>query len=160
MSADTEQLKLLSIFHCVLAGVTALFASIPIFHLVFGIAIVMGQFPFPDHNGPPPEIFGWMMIVIATLFIAMGWTFAICLLYAARCLQRRTGYTFCLIMAGLSCLFMPIGTCLGVFTIIVLLRPSVTALFENTPQPESEWNSAEPQQRRTETDRFNSPSTF
>jgi hypothetical protein len=32
-------------------------------------------------------------------------------------------------MAAISCIFMPFGTVLGVFTIIVLLRPSVKELF-------------------------------
>jgi hypothetical protein len=33
-------------------------------------------------------------------------------------------------MAGVMCIFMPFGTVLGVFTLIVLLRPSVKPLFE------------------------------
>jgi len=37
---------------------------------------------------------------------------------------------FCLIVAGIICIFMPLGTILGVFTIIVLVRPSVKAMFE------------------------------
>ena len=32
-------------------------------------------------------------------------------------------------MAGIECIFMPVGTVLGVFTIIVLVRNSVKALF-------------------------------
>jgi hypothetical protein len=32
-------------------------------------------------------------------------------------------------MAGIACVFMPFGTVLGVFTIIVLMRDSVRRLF-------------------------------
>jgi len=32
-------------------------------------------------------------------------------------------------MAGVECMFMPFGTVLGVFTIIVLMRPSVKEIF-------------------------------
>jgi hypothetical protein len=32
-------------------------------------------------------------------------------------------------MAGIECIFMPVGTVLGVFTIIVLMRDSVKELF-------------------------------
>ena len=32
-------------------------------------------------------------------------------------------------MAAISCAFMPFGTVLGVFTLIVLLRPGVKELF-------------------------------
>ena len=34
-------------------------------------------------------------------------------------------------MAGVNCLSMPIGTTLGIFTFVVLLRPSVTALYDH-----------------------------
>ena len=33
-------------------------------------------------------------------------------------------------MAGIECIFMPFGTVLGVFTIIVLMRPSMKELFD------------------------------
>lgn len=36
---------------------------------------------------------------------------------------------FCLIMAGIACLFMPFGTVLGVFTIVVLTRESVREMI-------------------------------
>jgi hypothetical protein len=36
---------------------------------------------------------------------------------------------FCLVVAGVSCLFMPFGTILGVLSLIVLNRPSVKLLF-------------------------------
>ncbi len=34
-------------------------------------------------------------------------------------------------MGGVECLFMPVGTVLGVFTIIVLVRDSVKELFRS-----------------------------
>jgi hypothetical protein len=34
-------------------------------------------------------------------------------------------------MAGIECVFMPFGTVLGVFTLVVLTRPSVKPLFED-----------------------------
>jgi len=33
-------------------------------------------------------------------------------------------------VAAVECIFMPFGTVLGVFTIIVLNRPSIKALFQ------------------------------
>ena len=45
-------------------------------------------------------------------------------------LAKRKHYWFCFVVACLACAFSPLGTVLGVFTIIVLLRPSVKALFE------------------------------
>jgi len=57
---------------------------------------------------------------------------AICILITGRSLSRRKCYSFALVMACVECLFIPFGTILGVFTIIVLLRESVKALFAAT----------------------------
>lgn len=51
------------------------------------------------------------------------------MILAGRALAQRRRYTFCLVIAGVACMFMPFGTVLGVFTIIVLLRDSVKELF-------------------------------
>jgi hypothetical protein len=52
------------------------------------------------------------------------------ILTAGRFLARRKHHLFCLVVAGVECLFFPFGTVLGVFTIIVLMRPSVQQAFE------------------------------
>jgi len=44
-------------------------------------------------------------------------------------LKRRVSYTFCLVVAGIECILMPFGTVLAVFTIVVLMKDSVKALF-------------------------------
>jgi hypothetical protein len=124
MNQDEEHLRLLSIFHYVVGGITALFACFPFLHLAMGIALVNGAFPVrPGEQGPPP-FFGWLLIGIASALIALGWTFA------GRFLARRAHYTYCFVVAAIECLLMPLGTVLGVFTIIVLSRESVKALFQ------------------------------
>lgn len=124
---DGEHLRLLSIFHYIVAAITAVFALIPVIHLIIGIAMVSGSM---DHGpNPPPGWFGWLFIAIATLLITCGLVMAACMAYAGRCLARRQRHLFCLVVAAVSCLFMPMGTVLGVFTLIVLMRPSVQALF-------------------------------
>ena len=59
----------------------------------------------------------------------MGLTLAVLILAVGRSLSRRKRYNFCLVMACVECLFMPFGTALGVFTIVVLNRPSVKQSF-------------------------------
>jgi predicted membrane channel-forming protein YqfA (hemolysin III family) len=39
---DTEQLRQLSIFHYVVAGILGVFSLIPILHVIIGIAIING----------------------------------------------------------------------------------------------------------------------
>jgi len=50
--------------------------------------------------------------------------------YAGRCLKAKRNYIFILVIAALNCTFvMRLGTILGVFTFVVLMRPTVKALF-------------------------------
>lgn len=130
MNSDEEQLKLLVIFHYVLAGVSAAFACIPIIHLMMGLAMVLSPDKFFGGSGHgPPPFFGWIFVIMGGLFIIFGWAYALCVFAAGRCLARRKRHLFCLVMGGIECLFMPFGTALGVFTILVLMRESVKALF-------------------------------
>jgi len=61
--------------------------------------------------------------------MTMGWIFAAFVLATGRFLAKRKHYLFCLVMAGIESIFMPFGTVLAVFTIIVLMRDSVKELF-------------------------------
>ena len=44
-------------------------------------------------------------------------------------LRARKHWTFSIVVAAIDCLHFPLGTVLGVFTIIVLIRPSVRELY-------------------------------
>ncbi|GAA5484806.1 hypothetical protein [Haloferula sargassicola] len=124
---DEEHLRLLVIFHYIYAGLVALGASIPIIHLVIGIFMVIHGFT-PD-AGEIPFNPGWLFIGMASAFIVIGWTFAVLMYYAGRSLSQRRNRTFVFVMACLACLQIPMGTVLGIFTILVLQRPSVLPLF-------------------------------
>ncbi len=121
-------MRLLSVFHYVLGGITAVVSCIPVIHLAFGITILTGSFEPQD---PLPPMVGWMFVAFAALIILGGWAFAVCLILAGKYLAAQEHYVFCLVVAGLACLFMPLGTALGVFTIIILMRDSVKGLFES-----------------------------
>jgi hypothetical protein len=55
--------------------------------------------------------------------------FAIVVAFAGRSLSRRNHYWFAFVVACVECIFVPFGTILRVFTIIVLSRESVKTLF-------------------------------
>jgi hypothetical protein len=137
MTQDEQHLRLLSIFHYVVSGLAALFALIPIFHLIFGLIMILAPEKFAGHGHgqeqPPLALMGWFFVIFAAVFITIGWTFAVFVLTAGRFMARRKHYLFCLVMGGVECLFMPFGTVLGVFTIIVLMRESVKQLFGVNP---------------------------
>lgn len=127
-SQDAAHLDLLGIFHYVVAALGALFSLIPVIHLAMGIAMVTGHFPHKAGE-PDPALFGWIFVAVGGLMILCGLTFSALLAYAGRCLRQRRRHTFCVVMAAISCAFMPFGTVLGIFTLIVLTKPPVRPLF-------------------------------
>jgi hypothetical protein len=125
---DLEHLRTLALFHYVVASLLALVSLLPVIHLMIGIAILSGWFPQGEGEAAPAFVV-WIFVGIASAIILLGWAFAACVFFAGRSLARQRNYTFCLVIAGLSCFFMPFGTVLGVFTIVVLMRDSVKPLF-------------------------------
>ena len=126
MSKDTEHLDLLAVFHYVVAGLTALCSMIPLIHLAIGVGLATGRL---DAEDPVARDVGVVFIFVASIIIVMGLIFSVLIVVAGRNLHRRKSYMFCLVMAGIMCLFMPFGTALGVLTIIVLMRDSVRRMF-------------------------------
>jgi hypothetical protein len=131
MNQDEEHLRLLTTFHYVLAGVAGLFSLFPVIHLTLGLFLVFApeKFTGSGHGQPPPAFMGWLFVGLAAFMIVCGLTFACLVLAAGRCLAKRKAYTFCFVMGCVECLFMPFGTVLGIFTIMVLNRSGVRGIF-------------------------------
>ncbi len=127
MSDDDQHLRLLGIFHYVVAGITALFALLPLLYVAMGWFFMHA--PPPKHGEPPPVWVGWIFIGLGGVFFLLGESFAACVFASARCLRARKHYWFIFVIACLQCGFFPFGTVLGVFTIVVLSRPSVKQML-------------------------------
>jgi hypothetical protein len=123
-NSDLEQLRILSILHYVMAGITVLFSFFGLAYVAMGIFITSGGF---EGHRSEDRMVGWFVAFLAALALATA------MFMAARSISRRTRHTFCVVVAALSCLFFPFGTALGVFSLIVLTRSSVKALFESRP---------------------------
>jgi hypothetical protein len=131
MDRDTEQLNLLAIFHYVVAGLAALFSFFPLIYTTIGVIFIFAARHGTAKPGEelPPEFLGWIFAVVGLLLFVIGIVMAICILIAGRSLALRKRYTFALVIACIQCLFVPFGTILGAFTIVVLSRESVMGLF-------------------------------
>ncbi len=128
---DEEHLKLLGIFHYVCAGMMMLFSLIFIFHAVIGLVMLINPQAFESPDGDmPPKAIGLLFAIMGTCPMIFGWTLGILTIVSGRMIQRKRRRTFSLVIAGINCLWMPFGTILGVFTIIVLLRESVIMLYQ------------------------------
>jgi hypothetical protein len=131
MNRDTEHLQLLAIFHYVVAGLAGLFSFFPLIYTIIGTIFIFAARHGTAKPGEdlPPEFLGWIFAVIGSLLFLIGLAMAICILIAGRSLALHKRYSFALVMACIECLFIPFGTILGVFTIVVLSRESAKALF-------------------------------
>ncbi|MCU0751234.1 MAG: hypothetical protein MUF13_16975 [Akkermansiaceae bacterium] len=123
---DAEHLNLLAIFHFVIAGFALLGLLFLCLHGLLMSQMFGNQEMWKNSNGgsPPPDIMGifkWIYIVSGLFVTALG----VGNLLSGLFMKRRTNRIFSLIVAGLNCINVPLGTVLGVFTIIVLTRDSV-----------------------------------
>ena len=126
MNADERHLRFLSIFHFVLGFLYASVAS-----AILIVLLLIASLPVfvNDPDAPPAGAVQAVCVGYACLFVVPGWLAAACTVCAGICIAVRRWYTLCLAIAVLNCLCVPLGTVLGVMTIIVLVRPSVQALF-------------------------------
>ncbi len=69
---------------------------------------------------------------VAGVFLIIGF---ILNLLSGFCLWQRKHRIFSLVVAGINCVQVPIGTLLGVFTIIVLSRTSVREVYNKSYSP-------------------------
>jgi hypothetical protein len=149
VNQDVEHLKILSICFYVLSGLCLLPVIFGLFYAVVGIffsaAIMSADVPHRAGD-PPPELFGGIFVVFGGA-IALGFlTLGLLILKVGRNLAKKQSYTFCFVIACIVCLWVPFGTVLGVFTIIVLMRDSVKAIFNG--QNPAQFNNVPPQNWR------------
>lgn len=121
---DVSHLNGLSIAFYIVGGLGMLFALFPLIHVGIGIGILSGAV---EADAPP--YVGWLFLLLGVTFVILGEALAVCLILTGRKLKHRTNYTFCFVVACIACVNVPIGTILGIFTIIVLGRPTVKAAF-------------------------------
>jgi hypothetical protein len=127
---DAEQLNLLAIFHfiaAVLAGFGLLLLGA---HFLFFLTF-MTVAPRQAKGPMPPEqffiVFKFFYALFASMLIASGVVNVMSGFY----LRAQTHRMFSIVAAAFDCLHFPLGTVLGVFTIVVLMRDSVQELYES-----------------------------
>lgn len=139
MNRDEQHLWYLGLANYIYAGLMALIGCIPLIHFSIGIAMLSGALPPPKTppggSAPPMELIGGLFAGIAAIIILVMWLQAALAAFAGNCLQRRRYYTFCFVMACIECMHAPIGTAIGVLTIIQLVKPESRVLFGLEPPP-------------------------
>jgi hypothetical protein len=129
---DIKHLDLLAIFHWIWGGLIMLFSLAGIIYIVIGAMVLNGSLDMDSGRGNRTGddlVFGWVFLILGIAVILLGWTVGLLNIYSGFCLKKHRKRTFCIVIAAIDCLSFPIGTTLGVFTIVVLVRDSVKALY-------------------------------
>lgn len=133
--ADEEHLRLLSIGYFISAAITAFFSLVGLMYAVFGVFMSLAVSKAAataqnyDSTKVVPEFFGWIFGAIGLAIFCGAIVVAALKVHAGFCLRNRKSRTFCLVVAAFTCLGIPYGTMLGVFTFIILERPTVSRMF-------------------------------
>ncbi len=124
---DLDHLRLLAIFHYVWAALVALTCLFYVVSMFIGGALIVGG--AASKEGGDAAVVGGFLIAVYGLVLVLSIAYGICVFLAGRNLQRQRSRIFCMVIAALTCLSIPLGTVLGVFTLVVLSRDSVRARF-------------------------------
>jgi len=71
-NTDLEHLRLLSIFHYVVAGIIVAFSSVFIIHIIIGIMMLSGGLTSSNPRDPPPPAVGWMFVMMGCAINLFG----------------------------------------------------------------------------------------
>ena len=121
-------MRILVIFHYVIAGLSLLGIAFLWFHFTLMRSLMGSGVWNNGKNAPPVELIPtlkWLYVCLGIALVAG----AVLNLLSATFMHARKHRTFSLVVAGLDCLQLPWGTVLGVFTIVVLSRESVRAAY-------------------------------
>ena len=134
---DQEHVRILSIAYLVSAVMNAVFSLFGLLYVFVGffMTALMTRMPASPAQPAPPEAVVWMFVAFGLSMFAIMMTFGVLKYVAYRRLRERRSRTLCMVVAGISCLGIPYGTLLGIFTLAVLTRPSVVKLFAVAPPP-------------------------
>ncbi len=131
--ADARHLGVLSILYYVYAGLSALLTLAGVLYVVAGAIIVLfgGRVAASEPDVPPeaPLALGAGLMVVGCFTVLLLAARSAALFYCARCLSMRRHRLFCMVMAGIICPAVPLGTALGISTLVVLNGPGMRELF-------------------------------
>ena len=114
-----KHLTTLSVLHYVNGGLTC-FGGLFMLVLV-GLGTFLGSDWLAQQGGEAPPAF------VGGLFIVLGWVLFVFVevtgilnIVSGRLIARHEGRTFSMVVAAFECLNFPLGTALGIYTIVVL----------------------------------------
>lgn len=129
MERDKRQLQILSKLQ-IIYGIFNLFVSVYYYEVI--TALVADYRKKLEESNPEVQVA--LLIGFGVVLCLIGVVILFCIILTGQSLARYENYQYCLIVAVLECLIVPIGTLLGIATILVLRRKSVKELFSKVKE--------------------------
>jgi len=125
---------MLAVFHWALAA-GDLFYCVALVFQTFALRAIFDSTEPQANVDLDPELWSRVFTILMVACTVLVLIHAVLVAVAGRFLVRWRHYRFCFGVACLNCLSFPFGNILGIFTLIVLLRPSVKRRFDRQPSP-------------------------
>jgi len=132
---DQEHLRLLKWGFYITAGMIGCFSLFSLVYIGLGGLLAFIPIPATDSSGFNRRFAEALFLGVGVAFFLIGLTTALLTYFVGRSISERRRWIFCMIVAGLWCLRVPFGTAIGICAILVLIRPSVKALFDGERMP-------------------------
>jgi hypothetical protein len=124
-----DQMVLASVFHYVLGGFQIMLSSVGLVYIAMGIAMGTEAIAEDMTGGPPPEVMAWVFGAVGAIFTAVLLTMGLLVIRTGINLARRRNRTFCMVIDSVLCLMVPFGTIVGIFGLVLLMRPEYSRQF-------------------------------
>ena len=114
-----------------MAGLLSVGSCCGLPHSIVGFTMLTdpNAFSSPSKPNTMPPGFGALFLMAGIFVILAAIAMSILTYLAGQRIKERKGWTFIFVINCILCLVQPIGTVLGVLTLIIIHRPSVKALF-------------------------------
>lgn len=132
-----HDLRLLSIGYYIQAGIAAFYTLMLLGYSAFlsTLLVNLGRISQQTNQQPIPAAVLSILSIVLAVIIGIACAYTACLFIAGFWLRRLRNLLFIQIIAALNCLAIPYGTVLGIFTFMVLQRPSTKQLFSAGGMP-------------------------
>jgi len=138
--APVDNLNTFSILHLVKGILTLLFSLFFLFYAFIGgfLSTILEHKVLENPEMPfnPGNIFIIIGVIGFIITVVMG----ILILLTAKYIKARRNYTFIFVMSIINCLSVPLGTLLGIFTIIEINKPHIKAQFDKKNSISEQFN--------------------